>query len=163
MVKEKNKEGIVKSIVKTVSYDTGILFRKAKNIGKITETEPWEKVVSGTQGLYQTVGEKTRVILKKVNKSVTKNVGDLKESFKEGIESVGEEEASGTKTSSRSVHSKSVSVHTKVPASRSRAKATCKGGMKKVAQKTPRKKEAPVNAAMEEEIEALTKDVEDIS
>lgn len=147
MVKAKNKKGIVKSILKTVSYDTGLVLRKASQIGKITETEPWEKMVSGTQELCQTVGDRTKVILQKVNRNVKKNVGDMKESFVEGMESV----------QSPCPDKKEDKFKAKVE-----AKGKSKGGIKKVKQKIKLKKEVPINAEMEKEIDDITKGIEDV-
>lgn len=145
MVKKQTvKKGIVKKILKTVSYDTGVILRRAKKIGKITKGEPWEKMISGTQGLCHTVGDKTKDILGKMNKSVKKNVGELKESFADGMGSV----------EAPCCEDKKV------------IKAVPKGKVKTISKKAKHKvkarKEAPKDPMMEKEIEEITKDLGDV-
>jgi hypothetical protein len=95
VVKEANKEGIVDTVVKGVSYGTGVLVRKASSlgsdIGKVGKTKSWKKMVSGAEDLCEKVNENTKVIFKKASKSVKENLEDINESFKEGMESVAAE------------------------------------------------------------------------
>ncbi len=91
IVKEKNEEGIVDAFLKGVSYGTGVLARKAADIGKVGETKPWKEVASKTGDLYKKVNTNTAVMFKQAKKTVKESIRDMKKSFKEGVDSAAEE------------------------------------------------------------------------
>ncbi len=89
--KKKGTEGIVDTFLKGVSYGTGVLARKAADIGKVGETKPWKEVASKTGDLYKKANTNTVVILKKAKKTVKESIRDMKKSFKEGVDSATDE------------------------------------------------------------------------
>lgn len=89
--RQENQEGVVDSILKTVSYGTGVLIKRASKIGEVTKTKSWKKAVSKTGDFCGAVEEKTKKIIKGASRTVKEGIGDMTQSFKEGMESVGVE------------------------------------------------------------------------
>lgn len=192
VVEKKCDEGIVDTILKGVSYGTGVLVRKAADIGKVGETKPWKKVVAKTEDLYEKVNANTRVMFKRAGKSVKENISEMKDSFKEGIKSVSSETKEGERVNSE-IKTEEIPASKKTPSSIAKKGAISikgqstdtikiKGAIQEIsgkreksssAQKTknaPKKsqskmsaeKEASVDADLEKEIEKTTRDVKEI-
>lgn len=193
IVKGKSEEGIVDTILKGVSYGTGVFMRKAADIGKVSETKSWKKVVSQTGALCEKVNTNTKAMFKKAKKTVKENISDMKESFVEGMESAADKttqdkvvsepvadqppvdaEAKVEEIPVLERHADSVKIKkaideiahkykTSLPAKK---KAGIKGKFKavsgKVKCKIRAKKEAPVDADLEKQIENTTKGVKEI-
>ena len=83
MVKDKKnkKDPMVASIVKGISYGTGLLCGKVSKVGKFSGSKKWEKVLAKTKGIVEGAG-------KKVQDGLT----EMKESFDEGVQSIAEDE-----------------------------------------------------------------------
>jgi hypothetical protein len=152
MVKRESNKGALKGILEQVSYGTGVLCRKAANLGKITETKQWEKLSSGTQKLYGTVGDKTKDVFKKMEK----NVHELEESFKEGMRSVSDEAVnpSDSKPKQNAVVSLSKQKNKII----AKGKVRASGQAKKVRAKV----KVELDDKLEKEIEDITRNVEEV-
>jgi hypothetical protein len=88
--------------------------RKAADIGKVGETKRWKKVVLKTEDFCEKVNSKTKVMLKKAGKAVKENISDMKESFREGIESAADETIQDKAVSEPTAHGPKVSPEVKV-------------------------------------------------
>ncbi|HBR14151.1 MAG TPA: hypothetical protein DD723_01220 [Candidatus Omnitrophica bacterium] len=166
MTKEKSKKAVGKNFMKSVAYGTGTLCRKVMGLGKVAKTKPWKEMVSVTQELCETVGEKAGDVFQKVEKTVKKSTKDMGESFKAGMESVetGHAESKTRKESQEKKEISSLSSPAKMVKKEAKGmiKGKAKGQVKKVGNKTTVKKEAPVNVDLEKEIEKMTEDVKDV-
>lgn len=121
-------------------------------------------------------------MIKKAKKSVTTNITDMKESFKEGMESATEETASAPANSEVKVkeipvmehHSDDAKIKKAIDAIAYKHKTPSptkkksgindkpKASSKKAKPNIKAEKEAPVNADLEKEIDDATKDVKEI-
>ncbi len=154
MVKGKNNEFSVKSIMKTVSYGTGLVCKKVTGLNKkVTRTKAWKEMVAGTKEVCETVGEKVDVVLEKVVSSVEKSTQDIGASFQAGMESVTER---GTKADDTDAPV----APKKRPAGKTGTAA--KRRVKKVVTSEEVEKAAPANVDLEKEIEGVTQDVKEI-
>ena len=163
MPKKENNKGALKGILEQMSYGTGVLCRKAVNIGKNAETKQWEKMTYDTQKLCETVGDKTKDVFKKMKKTVMKSTHDLEESFKEGMRSVSDEAVNIADIKSGDNAKKKERI---MPVSLSKQKDKIKVKSKENAQgqakKVKRKIKVELDDKLEKEIEDITRDVKEV-
>ncbi|MBF0489274.1 MAG: hypothetical protein HQL15_01470 [Candidatus Omnitrophica bacterium] len=93
MVKIKKKTDPITNIVQGISYGTGLICAKVKNLGKVTKSKEWKETVSKTEDMFKHTGD-----------SIKKSFCEMSESFEEGVQSIAEG-AQHAKKARHAVHS----------------------------------------------------------
>ncbi|MBF0330869.1 MAG: hypothetical protein HQL17_02950 [Candidatus Omnitrophica bacterium] len=143
MAKPRSKKTAGGDIFQTITYGTGLFCKKMAELKKVTQTKEWKHAVNTTKDICEKVGAKAEAVIDTLTDAVEKGTKDIGTSFKAGMDSVAEGQEE------------------KKPASKAKAKGSSKPRtrVKKVVTEAEVEKAAPVEPALEKEIEAVTQDV----